>query len=169
MIYRATTNYDAEAYAALTNLMMKRLHRLPRVLVLAMGVLTFAVSGYVITVGKQVSGPALLGLFAGNLLILIGILAPRFVTRLLLAGNGKGGAPTVDYAFSDETFSVAKGAGATAYPYAGIGRVFDLSGFLFFFMKDGQTYILRKAGIQGDANAFEAFLEARVSAARSLR
>lgn len=162
-IFTAETRYDEAAYGALVGLMM-RLRRWPRRVVLLTGLLSVALSGYAMLKAGEVSAIALLFLFLGNLFAALGILAPRFVVRLLMAGNPKGEIPRNQYAFHEDCLIAVTRAGTRRYGYGELRRVVERGGYLFFFCGDGQAYLLRREDVRGGYAALRDFINARLGA-----
>ena len=87
---------------------------------------------------------------------------------MMVASNKKGEAPVNAYAFSDEGLRVRSGETEKEYSYGFIRRILEMSGYLFFFMRDGQTYLLRAADA-ANYPAFREYLNERVLTARGAR
>lgn len=163
--YEIKTRYDEAAYAALVHLMMKKLRRWPRLVILASGFVSVAGSAAVMfTQGVSLTGAIFL--IAGNLMCMFGLFAPRIAVRMMIASNKKGEAPVNVYVFSDEGMCVRSSETEKEYSYGFIRRILEMSGYLFFFMQDGQTYLLRAADAANYA-AFREYLNERVLAARA--
>ena len=147
--------------------MMKKLRRWPRLILLATGFISVAGSAAVMfTQGVSLTGAAFL--IAGNLMCMFGLFAPRIAVRMMVASNKKGEAPVNAYAFSDEGMRVRSGETEKEYSYGFIRRILEMSGYLFFFMRDGQTYLLRAADA-ANYPAFREYLNERVLTARGAR
>ena len=145
--------------------MMKKLRRWPRLVILATGSVSVAGSAAVMfTQGVSLTGAIFL--IAGNLMCMFGLFAPRIAVRMMIASNKKGEAPVNVYVFSDEGMCVRSGETEKEYSYGFIRRILEMSGYLFFFMQDGQTYLLRAADAANYA-AFREYLNERVLAARA--
>lgn len=165
--YEIKTRYDEAAYTALVHLMMKKLRRWPRLILLATGFISVAGSAAVMfTQGVSLTGAVFL--IAGNLMCMFGLFAPRIAVRMMVASNKKGEAPVNAYAFSDEGMRVRSGETEKEYSYGFIRRILEMSGYLFFFMRDGQTYLLRAADA-ANYPAFREYLNERVLTARGAR
>ena len=155
--YEIKTRYDEAAYTALVHLMMKKLRRWPRLILLATGFISVAGAAAVMFT-QCVSLTGAVFLIAGNLMCMFGLFAPRIAVRMMVASNKKGEAPVNAYAFSDEGMRVRSGETEKEYSY----------GFIFFFMRDGQTYLLRAADA-ANYPAFREYLNERVLTARGAR
>ena len=159
--YQAKTRYDKEACDALAFLMMNRLRKWPRIILLVTGLLSIVgAAWYMLQAGEVTVLPILL-LLAGNFMSVFGLFARQFAAKMLLNSVGKDAENT--YVFTDEQFLIRGAKGdERAYGYDFIRRVIRMSGYLFFFMRDGQTYLLKEANVPG--GGFQAFLDERLAA-----
>jgi hypothetical protein len=150
-LYRVETVYDEAAYAVLVRLMMKRLRRWPRRMILATGLISVLWAGYVLLTSPSLSPVALLFLFLGNATVVLGLLAPRFAVRMMMAGHKKGEAPRNAYAFYPDELRIQTPTGERAYSYPFLQRVLDTQGYLVFFFRDGQVFLMRHADMAAKA------------------
>lgn len=167
--FSGVTYYTDEAYNALAYLMIRKLRRWPRLLVILTGLASIAGAVAVMIMKNEVSLPGMLVLLAGNTLCMFGLLAQRFCVRMMMAANKKGDVPQMAYRFTDDALMILTGETPRAYAYASVSRVLEMSGYLFFFMDDGQLYLLRLSDIQGGEKAFRAFLETHIAQARATK
>lgn len=100
---------------------------------------------------------------------LFALYAQKFAVKMMMAAGKKGKTPVNTYLFSDEGMKVRNGQGEREYSYGFISRVIDMSGYLFFFCADGQTYMLRQQNLRGRKKAFLRDLEAKLEEAQAIR
>ncbi len=160
--YEAATTYDEAAYAALAYLMIRRLRRAPRLILIVLGLATVVGAAVMMLLEGRVSALWLVLLAMGNVVCMVGLLAEKFAVRMMCAANKKG-APEVRYVFREDGMTVATPEETHAYAYGEVVRVLDMSGYLFFFCRDGQVYMLRQAEMKGHLKAFRAFLEEKLT------
>ncbi len=142
-LYAAKTVYDEAAYRALVWLMLRKLRPWPRYLVMATGLFSMVGAGYVMISTGDISIMSLLFLFLGNLFLMFGIFAQRLMVRMMMASNKKGEVPENHYAFYPDHVMITTGEGKRGYAYTAMRRVLDSQGFLFFFFRDGQAFVMR--------------------------
>lgn len=166
-VLEAVTVYDQVAYQALVHLMMTKLRRWPRYFLMLTGALTIIGSGYTMIMQGFISPWMLLLLLLGNLLFLVALFAERFALRLMIASNRKGATVTNHYCFYENEWSVQNSAVNQQYTYAFINRVLETENYLFFFMRDGQVYLLRRTDMTiGTYPQLRALLDKKLTSAK---
>lgn len=167
--YRAVTRYDEEAYNALAYLMIRRLRRWPRIALIAVGMITALGSAVLMLCVGNLSPLGILLMLLGSAMCFFGVLAQRFVVKMMMAGSKKGEEPQNAYLLMDGCLRVQSGEAKKDYPYASVRRVLEMSGYLFLFMDDGQLYLLGLKDVKGRVKDFRAFLETRITEARQAK
>lgn len=167
--YRAVTRYDEEAYNALAYLMIRKLRRWPRIALIAVGLITALGSALLMLYTGSLSPLGVLLMLLGSAMCFFGVLAQRFVVKMLTAGRKNGEAPQNSYLLMDGCMRVQSGEEQKDYPYASFRRVLEMSGYLFLFADDGQLYLLGLKDVKGSVKDFRAFLEARITEARQAK
>ncbi|MEG0740773.1 MAG: YcxB family protein [Clostridia bacterium] len=166
-VLEAVTVYDQAAYQALVHLMMTKLRRWPRYFLMLTGALTIVGSGYTMIVQGLISPWMLLLLLLGNLLFVVALFADRFALRLMMASNRKGTTVTNHYRFHENDWGIQNSAVQQQYTYAFINRVLETENYLFFFMRDGQVYLLRRTDMTlGTYPQLRALLDEKLASAK---
>ena len=148
-LFSTTTLYDNAAYSALVNLMMRKIYRLPRYFVMLTGLLSIVLCGYRLFV----AGPSAIVVFflvLGNLFTLLGIFAPRFVVRLLCVQSRE---PfRIQYEFYEHEMHMITTVEKKVCAYSSIRRIIEWQSFWFFFLNNGQVYLLRPDAAPNNAS-----------------
>lgn len=164
--FRASTRYDEEAYNALAYLMIRKLRKWPRILLMVVGLVTSFGSALLMLYQGSVTPLGLLLMMLGSMMTLFAVLAQRFCVKMMMASNKKGQIPQNNYLFGDDTLWVESSDRRKKYRYQSIRRVLEMSGYLFFFMEDGQLYLLALKDVKGSLKEFRSWLEERITQAR---
>lgn len=161
--FAVSTTYDERAYSVLVHVMMQK-RRLPRYVIIGTGFASMIYAGYIILTTRQIGFVPFLFLLLGNITALLGILLPRLATRMMVASGGKKETPCFHYAFFDHAMHITSALQTHDYSYSYISRVLDSQGFLLFFFRDGQVFLLDHAQM-GDAESanLRAFINERLS------
>lgn len=167
--FRASTRYDEDAYNALAYLMIRKLRKWPRLLLMVVGLATSFGSALLMLFQGSITPMGLLLMMLGSLMTLFAVLAQRFCVKMMMASNQKGQLPQNSYLFGDDTLCVKSGERRKEYRYQSIRRVLEMSGYLFFFMEDGQLYLLALKDVKGSLKEFRSWLEDRITQARSTK
>lgn len=162
--FHASTTYDEPAYRALVQVTMKHLRRWPRRMLILSGILSVLLPGAYMISQAKTPFIALLTVFIGNWMVIVGIFAPAIATRMLVASNRKGEAPVVRFAFGEGVVQVENRQKTRRYAYAEIQRVFEVMGYFVFFFKDKQVDLLKQQALTGGSlQEFRSFLNARLA------
>lgn len=167
--FRATTRYDEKAYNALAYLMIRKLRKWPRIMLIVIGLVTSFGSAVLMLYQGKITPLGILMMMLGSMMTLFAVLAQHFCVKMMMAANKKGQTPKNTYLFCDEAMSVDNGDEPKRYPYTALRRVLEMSGYLFFFMEDGQVYLLELKSVKGSLKDFRAYLEERITQARSTK
>lgn len=167
--FRASTRYDEDAYNALAYLMIRKVRKWPRILLMVVGLATSFGSALLMLFQGRVTPLGLLLMLLGSLMTLFAVLAQRFCVKMMMASNPKGQLPQNNYLFGEDTLCVESGNRRKKYRYQSIRRVLEMSGYLFFFMEDGQLYLLALKDVKGSLKEFRSWLEDRITQARSTK
>ena len=167
--HKATTEYNEEAYNALAFLMMRRLRKLPRILLIVSGLITVALSAVVMIRSGAVSALGIILLLVGNIAAIFGLFAQRFCVKMMMASNKKGETPQNTYLFSEDKFSVHTPDIVKEYGYGDILRVLEMSGYLFLFMADNLMYMIALKDVKGSQKIFRDFLEEKITQSRKAK
>jgi len=166
ILFEATTTYDEAAYRALTRLMLRKLRKMPRILLICLGILMLVTGGWLFFADGRLSIRASLLLLSGNFITLFSIMAEHFLVRMLMAENSKYGKLINLYQFHYEGMTFSNNHTKACIPYSEFGPVFDNGAYLFLFMKNRQAFILRKSEMRkGTAEELCSFLEKRITSA----
>lgn len=167
--FRAVSRYDEAAYNALAYLMIRKLRKWPRILLIAVGMITAAGSAVLMLVQGNITPLGILLMMLGSMMSFFGVLAQPMVVKMLMAGQKKNGIPENTYLFAEEKLIICAAQAQKEYPYSAIGRVLEMSGYLFFFMNDGQMYLMGLKDVKGSLKDFRAGLERFISQARAVK
>lgn len=167
--FRATTRYDEEAYNALAYLMIRKLRKWPRILLLVTGLVTAFGSAVLMLYQGSISPLGLLLMMLGSLMTFFSVLAQRFCVKMMMASAKKGQTPKNTYLFAGEALCIENGEQRKRYSYASMRRVLEMSGYLFFFMDDGQLYLMALKDVKGNLKDFRTYLETRINEARQAK
>ncbi len=163
LFYEATTKYDQAVYQALTRLMLRKLRRAPRFLLLGLGILMIITGGWLFFSDGRLSIRSSLLLLIGNFITIFALLAEHFMVRLLMAENKQYGELVNRYQFYDEGMVFSNNYTTEDVPYHEFGHILDSGGYLFLFVKNKQTYILRKSEMsKGTADDLCLFLNEKL-------
>ena len=167
--FKAATRYDEEAYNALAYLMIHKLRKWPRIMLIVVGMLTALGSGVLMLYTGNLSALGILMMVLGSAMCFFGVLAQRFVVKIMMAGSKKDEAPRNTYLLMDSCLRIQSGDAQKDYPYGSLRRVLEMSGYLFLFMDDGQLYLLGLKDVKGSRKDFRAFLEGHITEARQAK
>jgi len=167
LVYEATTKYDEAAYRALSRLMLRKLRRMPRLLLLGLGILLIITGGWLFFIDGQISLRSSLPLLFGNFIMIFALFAEHFLVRLFMAENKQYGELVNLYQFYDEGLAFSNNYTKADIPYNEFLHIFDSGSYLFMFMQNKQAYILRKSEMhKGTSENLCLFLENRIAACR---
>ena len=164
LLFEARTAYDAGAYRALVQMMLRKLRRWPRLAVMTLGFGTLALAGYRLFSGSSFDLLCILFLLFGNALILFSVFAEYFLVQMLLAETGKS-APLVNcYRFRDDCLEIRSGnAAPESIPYSRITRILEYGHYLFLFVDGRTSYILDpRSLVRGSEAALRTFLNEKL-------
>ena len=167
--HRAVTKYDEKAYRALAALMIGRLRKWPRILLIAVGMLTTLGSAVIMLYTGQISLMGLTLLFCGSLMCIFGVFAQFFCVKMLLSSQKKGEPPVNTYLFLEDRLRVENEQTHQDYPYGDISRVLEMAGYLFLFTANGQIYLLGLEDVKGSLKEFREFFERKLTQSRKAK